>query len=178
MTFKYNNVYINETSTVVGPYEAKGPISKYFDKSYDDLYFKVVNPEGRKNANYMMRDYFTGKGAGIKYTLDLNPEINIINLNEAVTVNLKFNGIKLDYYSQKFLRTNKIYFYIYGYLFKPMNDTKVILIDGMELANLMIEYNLGVAPLHSYELKIISQLLVYYETEQSDFIYSACSTDL
>ena len=32
---------------------------------------------------------------------------------------------------------------------------KGILIDGMELANLMIEYNLGVAPLHSYELKRI-----------------------
>ncbi len=39
MTFKYNNVYINETSTVVGPYEAKGPLSKLFDKSYDDFYF-------------------------------------------------------------------------------------------------------------------------------------------
>lgn len=39
MTFKYNNVYINETSTVVGPYEAKGPLSKLYDKSYDDFYF-------------------------------------------------------------------------------------------------------------------------------------------
>lgn len=39
MTFKYNNVYINETSTVVGPYENKGPLSKYYDSSYDDLYF-------------------------------------------------------------------------------------------------------------------------------------------
>lgn len=39
MTFKYNNVYINETSTITGPYEAKGPLAKLFDKSYDDLYF-------------------------------------------------------------------------------------------------------------------------------------------
>ena len=39
MTFKYNNVYINETSTVVGPYENKGPLSKYFDMYYNDLYF-------------------------------------------------------------------------------------------------------------------------------------------
>lgn len=37
--------------------------------------------------------------------------------------------------------------------YKPMNDTKVIRIDGMKLANLMIEYNLGVAQLHCYELK-------------------------
>ena len=39
MTFKYNNVYINNTSTVAGPYEAKGPFSKLFDKTYDNLYF-------------------------------------------------------------------------------------------------------------------------------------------
>ena len=39
MTFKYNNVYMNETSTVVGPYEKKGPLNHYYDKSYDDLYF-------------------------------------------------------------------------------------------------------------------------------------------
>lgn len=39
MTFKYNNVYINNTSTVAGPYEAKGPLSKFFDKTYDDFYF-------------------------------------------------------------------------------------------------------------------------------------------
>lgn len=40
MTFKYNNVYINETATVTGPYEGKGPLSKYFDYSYEDLYFE------------------------------------------------------------------------------------------------------------------------------------------
>ena len=39
MTFKYNNVYINDTATITGPYEANGPLSKYFDKSYNDLYF-------------------------------------------------------------------------------------------------------------------------------------------
>lgn len=39
MTFKYNNVYINETSTVAGPYEAKGPLAKLYDKTYKDLYF-------------------------------------------------------------------------------------------------------------------------------------------
>ncbi len=41
MTFKYNNVYINDTATITGPYEGKGPLSKYFDKSYDDLYFNT-----------------------------------------------------------------------------------------------------------------------------------------
>ena len=45
MTFKYNNVYINDVATVTGPYESKGPLSKYFDKSYDDLYFGTKNWE-------------------------------------------------------------------------------------------------------------------------------------
>ena len=39
MTIKYDNVYINETYTLTGPYEAKGPMGKYFDKYYEDLYF-------------------------------------------------------------------------------------------------------------------------------------------
>ena len=43
MTFKYKNVYINETSTVTGPYEKNGPLSNYFDKSFNDFYF------GKKN---------------------------------------------------------------------------------------------------------------------------------
>lgn len=39
MTFKYNNVYINDTSTIAGPYEAKGPLSKFYDKRYNELSF-------------------------------------------------------------------------------------------------------------------------------------------
>ena len=39
MTFNYNNVYIKDTATVVGPYEKNGPLKKYFDKTYDELYF-------------------------------------------------------------------------------------------------------------------------------------------
>lgn len=39
MTFRYNNVYINETGTVAGPYEKKGLLNSYFDKTYNDFYF-------------------------------------------------------------------------------------------------------------------------------------------
>lgn len=38
MTFEYKNVYVGETSTVAGPYEAKGTYCNYFDKTFDDLY--------------------------------------------------------------------------------------------------------------------------------------------
>ena len=39
MTFKYKNVYIKDTATVAGPYEKKGPLKKYYDKTYNDFYF-------------------------------------------------------------------------------------------------------------------------------------------
>lgn len=39
MTFYYSNVYLNKTSTITGPYEALGPLNKWYDKSYNDLYF-------------------------------------------------------------------------------------------------------------------------------------------
>ena len=38
MTFKYNNVYVLESSTVAGPYEANGPLENTFDKTFKDLY--------------------------------------------------------------------------------------------------------------------------------------------
>ena len=38
MTFKFNNVYLNNTATITGPMESDGPLSKYFDKSYKEYY--------------------------------------------------------------------------------------------------------------------------------------------
>ena len=39
MILNFRNVYVDNASTVCGPYEAKGPLSKNFDKKYtDDLY--------------------------------------------------------------------------------------------------------------------------------------------
>ena len=38
MTFKYNNVYINDVATVAGKMESEGPLVTYFDKVYKDFY--------------------------------------------------------------------------------------------------------------------------------------------
>lgn len=38
MTVFYNSVFLNEASTVTGPYEKDGLLGEYFDKSYKDLY--------------------------------------------------------------------------------------------------------------------------------------------
>ena len=38
MILNFRNVYLDNASTVCGPYEAKGPLHKNFDKHYNDLY--------------------------------------------------------------------------------------------------------------------------------------------
>lgn len=38
MTFNYKNVYVLDSSTVAGPYEAKGPLKNTFDHKFDNLY--------------------------------------------------------------------------------------------------------------------------------------------
>lgn len=46
MTYKYNNVYVKEVSTIVGKYEKNGPLGKYFDYAYcKDLYFGMKSFE-------------------------------------------------------------------------------------------------------------------------------------
>jgi restriction system protein len=39
--------------------------------------------------------------------------------------------------------------------YMPRNETKIVLIDGVQLAQLMIDFNIGVAPVNTYELKRI-----------------------
>ena len=50
MTNKYDNVYINEVGTVVGPYDHEGPLSKRFDRSYPDLYANMDSLETAEMA--------------------------------------------------------------------------------------------------------------------------------
>jgi hypothetical protein len=38
MTFKYNNVYLNNCATVAGKIESEGPLGTNFDKIYKDFY--------------------------------------------------------------------------------------------------------------------------------------------
>ena len=61
MTFKYQNVYVGDTVTVAGPYEKEGPLKKYFDKTFKDLYFgedsweKAEIKAIKDNLNLMVR---------------------------------------------------------------------------------------------------------------------------
>ena len=84
----------------------------------NDVYFSVVNKKQR-NANYMMRYFFTGLGGENEFLIDLNPEIHydILQSNDnLVDVSLKFKGIQIFEYKKLLIQDN-VYFTIYGNLF-------------------------------------------------------------
>ncbi len=45
MTIKYHNVYLNGVATVVGPKEHSGPLSRRFDRYYDEMYMNEETSE-------------------------------------------------------------------------------------------------------------------------------------
>lgn len=94
MTFKYNNVYINETSTITGPYEADGPLSKLFDKSYEDFYFGTKTWE-QAEAKLISEsvDILLNKSGKNKFDIDVHISGDL--LNQLVATNYGSNNLEI-----------------------------------------------------------------------------------
>lgn len=94
MTFKYNNVYINETSTVVGPYEKKGPLGNYFDITYDNL---LINEKSWEQAEIKLNiDSINNLLKKInKKTSDIDIHIGSDLLNQLVATNYSSSKLQI-----------------------------------------------------------------------------------
>lgn len=80
MTTKYNNVYLTETSTVTGPYEANGPFSKLYDKSYGDFYFNTKSWEQAESKLIDDSiDILLGKIGKTRFDIDLHISGDLLN---------------------------------------------------------------------------------------------------
>lgn len=80
MTFKYNNVYINETATITGPYEKNGPLTNYFDKGYSDFYFGMKTWEQAESKLIEDSvDTLLGKIGKTRFDIDLFISGDLLN---------------------------------------------------------------------------------------------------
>lgn len=96
MTTKYNNVYINETSTVTGPYEANGPFSKLYDKSYKDFYFGAPTWEQAESKSITDSiDILLNKIGKTRFDIDLHISGDL--LNQTVASNYAASTLKIPY---------------------------------------------------------------------------------
>ena len=97
MTNKYDNVYLNYVSTVVGPIEHKGPLSKRFDRYYNDMY---MHEKSFENAEIHLMgesiDILTDKCGSKKVDMfiagDLQNQITS-SCYSALKLNIPFLGI-------------------------------------------------------------------------------------
>lgn len=96
MTFKYNNVYIENTTTIAGPYEKSGPIGNYFDKCYDDLYFGTNTWEDAES--YILEE---SVNMLLKKVNKNNKEINLFIsgdlLNQTVSSNYAAKNLNIPF---------------------------------------------------------------------------------
>ncbi len=96
MTFNYTNVYINETATIVGPYESNGPLTKYFDKHYKDFYFNTTSWEKAEIKSIEdVTDILFKKLNITKENIDIHISGDL--LNQIVASNYAANSIKIPF---------------------------------------------------------------------------------
>lgn len=93
MTFKYNNVFINDVVTISGKYEKEGPLGNYFDKSYDEFYF------GTKSWEEAESKLITESVNMLINKINKVPELMISGdlLNQIVASNYAAREIKIPY---------------------------------------------------------------------------------
>ena len=96
MTFKYKNVFINDTATVVGPDEKKGPLNHYFDKSNDELYFGANTFEQAEiKLVYDSLDILFSKLHMTKFDIDLFISSNL--QNQIASSNVVASNLQVPY---------------------------------------------------------------------------------
>lgn len=96
MTTKYNQVYINETGTVTGPYEANGPFSKLYDKSYQDFYFGTSTWEQAESKLITDSvDIVLDKLGKTKFDIDLHISGDL--LNQTTASNYAASNLKIPF---------------------------------------------------------------------------------
>ena len=96
MTTKYNNVYINATGTVTGPYEANGPFSKLYDKSYSDFYFGTSTWEQAESKLITDSvDIVLSKLGKTRFDVDLHISGDL--LNQTVASNYAASNLKIPF---------------------------------------------------------------------------------
>jgi stage V sporulation protein AD len=99
MTIKYDDIYINEVSTVAGKIENEGPLSKYFDKTYNDYYMgKKTWEQAEMKMIVDSVDILLNKANKTKKDIDLFISGDLLNQNvvsnySASTIGINYLGI-------------------------------------------------------------------------------------
>ena len=90
MTFKYNCVFVEDAATIAGPYEAKGPLKKYFDQTFDNLYHGEKSWETAEAK--ILEDSIR---ALLKKTKKTKEDIDVIISGDLMNISLFLTGTRM-----------------------------------------------------------------------------------
>ena len=137
----------------------------------DNVYFSVFNPNKRK-ANYMIRYYYTEQTAEYNYHLYDNIDKKYIDENdENITLSLTINPINIIYNKSRLNRSNEIYFYINGILYKN-NETSEELINTTSILKEKTPlYENNAVSIYSYENPESFNLIFRNIPRKDNYIY-------
>ena len=98
---------------------------RIWNSDNDNIYFKVVNNR-KRNANYMIRYFYTDLNLEYKYTLNNTPDVDYIYTNkDNVTISISFESIKI--FNDKGKINDTITFYISGLLYNKNKDSQELI---------------------------------------------------
>ena len=96
MTFNYNNVYLNNVSSIAGKIESEGPLKDYYDRVYKDFYIGTKSWEDAEIKLHTeainLVEKKEGKHADLLISGDLLNQIVVSNYT-ASNLNIPFLGI-------------------------------------------------------------------------------------
>ncbi len=96
MTFQYKNVFINDTYTIVGPYEYQGPLGSYFDAHKKDFYVKQKTFEDAESK--LLIDSVKGVLKKVKKTIsDVDLFISGDLMNQIISSNYAASQLGIPY---------------------------------------------------------------------------------
>lgn len=94
MNFKYDNVYLEDVSSIAGPYEAEGPLGRCFDKVFKDFYCSKKTWEQAESRMLIDSvDLLLYKTNKLKNEIDLHLSGDL--LNQIVSTNYASASLKI-----------------------------------------------------------------------------------
>ena len=177
MSPEYNDIYIEfdnvERDNLNISYNPKTGFNKYriFHSDSDNVYFNVINP-GHRNANYMIRHYYTEYQSEYYYSLNDHIEIDTFNLNDDnATVFLTFDNIRITDEKNIDRDESNIHFYIFGFLYNA-NDNSEELTNGTAILHERKALHEN-RTLNQYNLKNPEKIKLVFQnvSRKKDFLY-------
>jgi len=157
-------------------YFTTGGFQKYriIENNKGMVYFNVSNPNKRKDANYLLRYYYTEEKKENKYEFDNRfslEEIDSGDDDNYVSISIKFNNIKIKVNNTELTNDKyNITFFVNGFLYKKDENKKELLNTSAVIKSREYLYKAKTSSIYRYDKNII--LIFKNISRDNNYIYN------